>query len=132
MDSYLKNSKEVQAVTGWKIPQKTFTNFRRNGGQCCRRMVEQHKIWRAWYCNILSFYSNITTIQFGIKIIPFYLKSTFLKSLATRFEQITSVHYIVISHTENKNLQFFVKSKKLCKIQTNWSQKSTVWFKQCE
>ena len=34
-----------------------------------------------------------------------------LKSLATRFEQITSVHYQVVSQTDNYNLQFFFRSK---------------------
>ena len=46
-------------------------------------------------------YSIITTIHFGIKTTIFYNKSTLLKSLTTSFEQITSVHYQAISHTDN-------------------------------
>ena len=33
-----------------------------------------------------------------------------------RFEQITSIHNQAISHTENQNLQFFLRTKKLRKI----------------
>ena len=64
---------------------------------------------------LFSFYS-ITTIQFGIKITTFYNKSSFFKSLATCFEQITPVHYQAISHTENQNLQLFLRSKTLHKV----------------
>ena len=41
------------------------------------------------------------------------------RSLATRFEQIKSVHYQAISHTENQNLLLFLRSKELRKITKN-------------
>ena len=61
----------------------------------------------------------------------FTINPVFLKSLATRFEQIMSVHYQGISHHDNKNLKFpiFLKGNKLCKITKNWSQKFTEWSK---
>ena len=40
----------------------------------------------------------------------------FFKPLATRFKQITSVHYQAISHTDNQNLQYLPTSKMLSKI----------------
>ena len=36
--------------------------------------------------------------------------------VATRFEQITFVHYQMVSDTENQYLQSFLRSKKLLKI----------------
>ena len=39
--------------------------------------------------------------QFSIKKTTFNDKSIFIKSLATQFEQITSVNYEAISHTHN-------------------------------
>ena len=53
--------------------------------------------------------------------IPWYKDNNFLqpihffKSLAMRFEQITLVHYQAISHTDNKNLQFFLDLKSYVK-----------------
>ena len=48
-----------------------------------------------------NMYLISTVIKFGIKIITFYDKSSFLKVFQTRFEQIRSVHYQAISHTDN-------------------------------
>ena len=36
--------------------------------------------------------------------------------MATNFEQITSVHYQAISHTDKENSKFFFSSKKLRQI----------------
>ena len=60
----------------------------------------------------INFYSIITTIQFGIKITTFCDKFSFLKALTTRFELIASVPYQGVSHTENQNSQFFLRSKR--------------------
>ena len=43
-----------------------------------------------------------------LRQIQFFFKK---KSLVKRFEQITSIYYQVISHTENQNLQFFFRSR---------------------
>ena len=39
--------------------------------------------------------------------------------VATRFKQITSVHYQVVSHTENRNFEFILRSKKSPEITKN-------------
>ena len=52
--------------------------------------------------------------------------------MATRFEQITSVQYQAISHTDNQNLQFYLKSKKLRKLTKKLIIESTECSEQCE
>ena len=86
----------------------------------------------------ISFYSIITRIQFSVNITStiFFTKNPvffcffvfFFKSLATCFEQITSVHCEAASQTENQKLQFVIRSKKLLKLTKNCLQK----FKQCD
>ena len=68
------------------------------------------KKWDIW---ILT---HLEIIQLSVKKITFCDETSFLKWLATRFEQITSVHYQAISHTYHSNWQFFFRSSNLHKI----------------
>ena len=58
--------------------------------------------------NTICFYSIIMTIQLGIKITTFDDKSSFLKLLATRLQQIASVQCQAVLHTDNRNLHLFL------------------------
>ena len=54
-----------------------------------------------------------------IGMIVFTTNPVFFQSLVTHFKQSTSVQYQAVSHNENQNLQFFLRSKKFCKITKN-------------
>ena len=56
------------------------------------------------------------------QLLGFYDKFIIEKLLATLLEEITPGHYQAIAFTENRNLEFFLRSSKLLEITKNFSQ----------
>ena len=69
--------------------------------------IQRVQNW-SWEYNTVIFHSIITTIQISVEKTNLYDKISFLKQLAKRFEQSTSVPYQAISHTDNSKLKFTV------------------------